>query len=109
MGQFLSTETLIIELLLIVSLVAIGVRRLHIPYMVTLLVIGQKLEVVPTVIHEQAALIETGKEFIRRLGMKPAIRLMLGLPNDREPTPYDFRAIPPGRTIVIFKIVGHTS
>ena len=32
MEQFLTTETLIIELLLIVSLVAIAVRRLPVPY-----------------------------------------------------------------------------
>jgi monovalent cation:H+ antiporter, CPA1 family len=40
MEQFLSTETLIIELLLIVSLVAIAVRRLRIPYTVALVVVG---------------------------------------------------------------------
>jgi CPA1 family monovalent cation:H+ antiporter len=40
MQQFLNTETLIIELLLIASLVAIAVRRLHIPYTVALVVVG---------------------------------------------------------------------
>ena len=40
MEKFLSTETLIIELLLIVSLVAIVVRRLRIPYTVALVVVG---------------------------------------------------------------------
>jgi len=40
MEQFLSTETLIIELLLISSLVAIAVRRLRIPYTVALVVVG---------------------------------------------------------------------
>ncbi len=40
MEQFLTTETLIIELLLIVSLVAIAVRRLPVPYTVALVVIG---------------------------------------------------------------------
>ncbi len=40
MEQFLSTETLIIELLLIASLVAIAVRRLRIPYTVALVVVG---------------------------------------------------------------------
>jgi monovalent cation:H+ antiporter, CPA1 family len=40
MEKFLATETLIIELLLIVSLVAIGVRRLRIPYTVALVVAG---------------------------------------------------------------------
>jgi Na+:H+ antiporter len=38
--QFISTETLIIELLLIVSIVAIAVRRLRIPYTVALVIVG---------------------------------------------------------------------
>ncbi len=40
MQQFLSTETLIIELLLVASLVAIIVKRRHIPYTVALVVVG---------------------------------------------------------------------
>jgi CPA1 family monovalent cation:H+ antiporter len=40
MEQFLATETLIIELLLIVSLVAIAVQRWRVPYTVALVVIG---------------------------------------------------------------------
>ncbi|MEO8072887.1 MAG: Na+/H+ antiporter, partial [Acidobacteriota bacterium] len=40
MEQFLATETIIIELLLIVSLVALVVRRLRIPYTVALVVVG---------------------------------------------------------------------
>lgn len=40
MENFLATETLIIELLLIVSLVALGVRRLRIPYTVALVIVG---------------------------------------------------------------------
>ena len=40
MEQFLATETLIIELLLIVSLVALVVRRLQIPYTVASIVVG---------------------------------------------------------------------
>lgn len=40
MGTFISTETLVIELLLIASLVAIAVRRLRIPYTVALVVVG---------------------------------------------------------------------
>ena len=40
MENFLNTETLIIELLLIVSLVALVVRRLRIPYTVALVVVG---------------------------------------------------------------------
>ncbi len=43
MESFLSTETLIIELLLLVSLVAIGVRRLRIPYTAALVVVGLAL------------------------------------------------------------------
>jgi hypothetical protein len=39
-GSFLSTETLVIELLLIASLVAIVVRRLQVPYTVALVVVG---------------------------------------------------------------------
>ncbi|HEU5090307.1 MAG TPA: cation:proton antiporter, partial [Roseiflexaceae bacterium] len=40
MDQFLATETIIIELLLVVSLVAIAVRRLRIPYTVALVLVG---------------------------------------------------------------------
>jgi CPA1 family monovalent cation:H+ antiporter len=40
MEQFLATETLIIELLLIVTIVAIAVRRLRIPYTVALVIVG---------------------------------------------------------------------
>ncbi len=40
MNEFLATETLIIELLLVVSLVALLVRRLRVPYTVALVVAG---------------------------------------------------------------------
>lgn len=40
MDQFIATETLVIELLLVVTLVAIAVRRLQIPYTVALVVVG---------------------------------------------------------------------
>lgn len=40
MEKFLATETLVIELLLVVSIVAIAVRRLRIPYTVALVVVG---------------------------------------------------------------------
>lgn len=40
MNEFLTTETLIIELLLVVSLVALGVRRLRVPYTVALVLVG---------------------------------------------------------------------
>ena len=49
MEKFLSTETLIIELLLIVSLVAIAVRRLHVPYTVALVVVGLLLTTQSTI------------------------------------------------------------
>jgi CPA1 family monovalent cation:H+ antiporter len=58
MEQFLATETLIIELLLVVSLVALFVRRLRIPYTVALVVVGllitfgqpQKISLTPELI-----------------------------------------------------------
>lgn len=40
MEAFITTETLVIELLLVASLVAIAVRRLRIPYSVALVVVG---------------------------------------------------------------------
>jgi monovalent cation:H+ antiporter, CPA1 family len=40
MEQFISTETLIIELLLVVSLVAMAVHRLRVPYTVALVLVG---------------------------------------------------------------------
>lgn len=40
MNPILSTETLIIELLLVASLVAIAIRRLQVPYTVALVVVG---------------------------------------------------------------------
>ena len=40
MDRFISTETLIIELLLVASLVAILVRRLRVPYTVVLVLVG---------------------------------------------------------------------
>ena len=38
--EFLQIETVVIELLLVVSLVAIVVRRYHIPYTVALVLVG---------------------------------------------------------------------
>jgi CPA1 family monovalent cation:H+ antiporter len=40
MEKFISTETLVIELLLVASLVAIAVRRLRVPYTVALVIVG---------------------------------------------------------------------
>jgi CPA1 family monovalent cation:H+ antiporter len=45
METFISTETLIIELLLVASLVAIGVRGLRIPYTVALVIVGLLLTI----------------------------------------------------------------
>ena len=47
MQQFLSTESLIIELLLVASLVAIAVRRLRVPYTVALVIVGLLLTTLP--------------------------------------------------------------
>jgi CPA1 family monovalent cation:H+ antiporter len=92
MEQFLATETLIIELLLIVSLVAIAVRRLRVPYTVALVIVGllitfqQPLEVdltpelilalfVPPLIFEAAFHIE-----FRRLRTNLLPILVLAIP-----------------------------
>ena len=40
MSQFLSTETIVIELLLVVTVVALVVRRFNVPYTVALVVVG---------------------------------------------------------------------
>ncbi len=72
---------------------------------VTLLVKGQRLEAVPTVIHEREAVIDTLQEFGKRLGWKTARMLRIGIPTDRQPTLDDLRAIPAGRTFIHFKIV----
>jgi monovalent cation:H+ antiporter, CPA1 family len=45
MNDFISTEILVIELILVVTLVAIAVRRLRIPYTVALVVVGLALTV----------------------------------------------------------------
>lgn len=73
---------------------------------VTLNIKRQQVEAVPTIIHEQAEVIAFMPEVIRRLGSPSGLQMALGLPKDRVPTADDFRAIPPGRTIIIFKIVG---
>ena len=40
MDQFVSTETIIIELLLVVTMVALAVRRFNVPYTVALVIVG---------------------------------------------------------------------
>jgi hypothetical protein len=71
---------------------------------VTLLLKRQRLQAVPTVIHEREAVISTLEEFIGRLGLATARKLPVGLPADRAPTPSELRAIPPNSTFVHFKI-----
>jgi hypothetical protein len=61
---------------------------------VTLLLKGQRLQAVPTVIHEREAVISTLEEFIGRLGLATARKLPVGLPADRAPTQVELRAIP---------------
>ncbi|MGI8812313.1 MAG: Na+/H+ antiporter [Pyrinomonadaceae bacterium] len=67
MEQFLATETLIIELLLIVSLVALAVRRLRIPYTVALVVVGLLIT------FQQPLEIELTPELILSLFIPPLV------------------------------------
>ena len=67
MEQFLETETIIIELLLIVSLVAIVVRRLRIPYTVALVVVGLAIT------FQQTITIELTPELILALFVPPLV------------------------------------
>jgi monovalent cation:H+ antiporter, CPA1 family len=55
MDQFIRTETLIIELLLVASLVAIAVRRLRVPYTVALVVVGLLLGALQPIRFEVAS------------------------------------------------------
>lgn len=72
---------------------------------VTLLLQGQQVEALPTVIHEREAVINTLEEFVKRLGTKTARRLPIGLPGDREPTRADLEAAPQGITLIHFKVL----
>ena len=67
MEQFLATETLIIELLLIVSLVAIAVRRLRVPYTVALVIVGLLIT------SQQTLQIELTPELILALFVPPLV------------------------------------
>jgi monovalent cation:H+ antiporter, CPA1 family len=67
MEQFLATETLIIELLLIVSLVAIAVRRLRVPYTVALVIVGLLIT------SQQTFQIELTPELILALFVPPLV------------------------------------
>lgn len=67
MERFLATETLIIEMLLIVSLVAIVVRRLRVPYTVALVLVGLLITI------QQTIQIELTPELILALFVPPLI------------------------------------
>jgi CPA1 family monovalent cation:H+ antiporter len=67
MEQFLATETLIIELLLVVSLVAIAVRRLKVPYTVALVIVGLLIT------FQQSLEIELTPELILALFVPPLV------------------------------------
>ena len=60
METFLVAETLIIELLLIVSLVAIVVRRLRVPYTVALVLAGSGDHGATTAPHQAYARVDPG-------------------------------------------------
>lgn len=67
MEKFLATETIIIELLLIVSIVALAVRRLRIPYTVALVVVGLLIT------FQQPLEIELTPELILSLFIPPLV------------------------------------
>ena len=67
MNQFIQIETLIIELLLVVSLVAIAVRRLRIPYTIALVLIGLVLSA------QQWARFELTPELILTIFVPPLV------------------------------------
>ena len=67
MEKFLATETLIIELLLIVSLVAIAVRRLKVPYTVALVIVGLLIT------SQQSIEIDVTPELILALFVPPLV------------------------------------
>lgn len=67
MEQFLATETLIIELLLVVSLVAIAVRQLRVPYTVALVVVGLLIT------FQQTIQVELTPELILALFVPPLV------------------------------------
>ena len=76
---------------------------------VTLLLRGQPVEAIPTLIHEREAVINTLEQFVKRLGAKTAHRLPIGLPRDREPTRADLEAAPPGIAFVHFKLLSSSN
>jgi CPA1 family monovalent cation:H+ antiporter len=104
--QFLQTETLIIEMLLVVSLVAIAVRRLRIPYTVALVVVGLLITL------QQPLEIELTPELILTLFVPPLVfEAAFHLRFDhlrRNLTPILFLAVP-GVLLTTFLVGGMVS
>lgn len=67
MEKFLSAETLILELLLVVTLVAIAVRRLRVPYTVALVLVGLALTL------QQSITVDLTSELILALFVPPLV------------------------------------
>jgi CPA1 family monovalent cation:H+ antiporter len=67
MEKFLSAETLMIELLLIVTVVAIGVRQLKVPYTVALVLVGLALTL------QQSITVDLTSELILALFVPPLV------------------------------------
>jgi CPA1 family monovalent cation:H+ antiporter len=67
MDRFLQVETLYIELLLVVSLVAIAVRRLRVPYVVALVLVGLPISL------QGVAAVELTPELILALFLPPLV------------------------------------
>lgn len=67
MEKFLSTETIVIELLLVVTVVAIAVRRLKVPYTVALVLVGLALTL------QQSIQVDLTSELILALFVPPLV------------------------------------
>ncbi len=67
MEKFLSTETIVIELLLVVTIVAIAVRRLKVPYTVALVLVGLALTL------QHSIQVELTSELILALFVPPLV------------------------------------
>jgi len=103
MDTFLSTETLIIELLLVASLVAIVVRRLRVPYTVALVVVGLLITV------QQPVPFELVPELILALFVPPLLfeaAFHINLRDVRRLLPHIFGLAVPGVIITTFIVGG---
>ena len=103
MDQFIATETLIIELLLIVSIVAIAVRRLRIPYTVALVVVGLLIT------FQSSLKFELTPELILALFVPPLVfeaAFHLNLTELRRSLPVILLLAIPGVILTTFTIAG---